>query len=65
MLTNREVLNNQDIAKILTTSEKGIQRNYRCVINILNESSNSKYNIERKCVKTVPGVLKIGLMKRL
>lgn len=57
MPTNREILNNQDIAKILTTLEDGIKRNYRCVINILNESSNSKYNIERKCVKNCAGCI--------
>lgn len=58
MPTNREVLNNQDISELLIVIEDGMQRGCRCVINVLNESSNMKYNVYRKCVKNCAGCIK-------
>lgn len=48
MATNREILNNRDIADILTTLEHS-RRNHRCVINGLIDSQDALYTIERKC----------------
>lgn len=58
MPTNREVLNNQDIANLLITIEDGMQRGCRCVINVLNESSNATYNVYRKCGKNCADCIK-------
>lgn len=58
MSTNREVLNNQDIAELLITIEDGMRRGCICVINVLNESSSAVYNVERKCVKNCAGCIK-------
>lgn len=51
MATNREVLNNRDIADILMTLEHS-RRDHRCVVNGLIDSQDALYTIDRKCGKT-------------
>lgn len=49
MVTNREVLNNQDITDVLITLGRTMRAGHRCVINILTNSTDALYRIERKC----------------
>jgi hypothetical protein len=49
MATNGEMLNKQDIADVLITIENEVQRGRRCIVNILSNSFNALYRIERKC----------------
>lgn len=61
MPTNREVLAKTDLAELLITIEDGMQRSCRCVINVLNESSNATYNVYRKCGKNCADCIKAWL----
>lgn len=51
MLTNREMLNNQDIADVLITLEHS-RRDHKCVINSLIDSLDALYTINRRCARS-------------
>lgn len=51
MATNREILNERDIADILIALEHS-RRNHHCVVNGLIASENALYTINRKCARS-------------
>lgn len=51
MPTNREMLNNRDIADILITFEHS-RRDHHCVVNGLIKQEDALYTLNRKCSRS-------------
>lgn len=50
MPTNREMLNKRGIENVLIAIEDTIYSTHYCVIDILNNSPDTPYDIKRKCI---------------